>query len=91
MWILMSMFMVCFLPSHLTGMRALDDYIEHYDELSYDTQSLRHRHLRTKRTPGTTPLQLKFQAEIFTWYCTRRHPRSLRVMPPYTTMEPATP
>lgn len=43
-------------------MRALDDYVKHYDELSYDTQSLHYRHLRTKRTSGTTPLELKFKA-----------------------------
>lgn len=43
-------------------MQALYDYIKHYDELSYDTQSLHNRHLRAKKTSGTTPLELKIKA-----------------------------
>lgn len=43
-------------------MQTLDDYLKHYDELSYDTQSLHNRHLRAKKTSGTTPLELKIKA-----------------------------
>lgn len=62
MWILAGLLFICFTAPCLTEMRPLDDYIKHYEELSYDTRSLHNRHLRTKRSSGSRPLELKFQA-----------------------------
>lgn len=62
MWILSGLLFVCFMAPCFTEMRPLDDYIKHYEKLSYDTRSLHNRHMRTKRSSGTTPLELKFKA-----------------------------
>ncbi|XP_022312619.1 disintegrin and metalloproteinase domain-containing protein 10-like isoform X3 [Crassostrea virginica] len=43
-------------------MRQLDDYIKHYEELSYSTQNLHNKHMRAKRSTGSKSLDLKFKA-----------------------------
>ena len=45
-----------------TEMRQLDDYIKHYEELSYSTQNLHNKHMRAKRSTGSKSLDLKFKA-----------------------------
>ena len=49
------------LPFVSTEMRQLDDYIKHYDELSYSTQN-HHNNMRAKRSTGSKSLDLKFKA-----------------------------
>ncbi|KAK3094401.1 hypothetical protein FSP39_001269 [Pinctada imbricata] len=48
--------------STLTEQKALDDYIRHYEELSYDTSDLHERHIRAKRSTSDKSLSLKFKA-----------------------------
>ena len=50
------------LPFVSTEMRQLDDYIKHYEELSYSTQNLHNKHMRAKRSTGSKSLDLKFKA-----------------------------
>ena len=45
-----------------TEMRQLDNYIKHYEELSYSTQNLHNKHMRVKRSTGSKSLDLKFKA-----------------------------
>ena len=45
-----------------TEMRQLDDYIKHYEELSYSTQNLHNKHMSEKRSTGSKSLDLKFKA-----------------------------
>ncbi|XP_048748710.2 disintegrin and metalloproteinase domain-containing protein 10-like isoform X3 [Ostrea edulis] len=52
---------VCWTPC-LAVMRALDDYIQHYEELSYNTQKLHSKHMRAKRSTQNKGLDLKFKA-----------------------------
>ena len=41
-----------------TEMRRLDDYIKHYEELSYSTQNLHNKHMRAKRSTGSKSSKL---------------------------------
>ncbi|XP_061191107.1 disintegrin and metalloproteinase domain-containing protein 10-like [Saccostrea echinata] len=55
-------FVFVHLALSLAELRSLDDYIKHYEELSYDTQDLHNKHLRAKRSTQNKKLELKFKA-----------------------------
>ena len=42
--------------------RVLNEYIRHYEELSYDTDELHSNHIRAKRSVSDPYLHLKFTA-----------------------------
>ncbi|XP_022311746.2 disintegrin and metalloproteinase domain-containing protein 10-like isoform X1 [Crassostrea virginica] len=62
MMLLLMMLRLMLLRFVSTEIRQLDDYIKHYEELSYSTQNLHNKHMRAKKSTGSKSLDLKFKA-----------------------------